>query len=114
MPKKRRDEEDFRELGAYLQLAHEALKAASMKASNMYPKKGNARIRRIDAAIGDVERLRYELDTHWTQEVTESMTAETAGPGPIFGGWSDGPREDALKALRAIARESAEARGRSA
>lgn len=110
MSKKRRDEEDFRELGSYLQIAHEALRWASRKTSSMYPVRDNERVRKIDAAAGEIEKLRYELDSCWSGELTERMTWKSAGPEPIFDGWSEGAREVALEALRSIALESKERR----
>jgi hypothetical protein len=79
---KRRDEEDFRELGAYLQVARDALLSAEVKALNMYPQRQGPG-RRIEEQRHLVDDLRRELDSTWIHDV--NAKAHVPGPDPIFG-----------------------------
>ncbi len=78
---KYRDEEDFRELGAYLEAAREALIKAEVKALNMYPpRKGPGK--RIERQYRWLDELRFDLDNTWIHDVNGSE--HVPGPEPFF------------------------------
>jgi len=80
MSKKRRDTEDWRELGAYLLVAREALLKARTKAKNMYPQRTGPG-KRIEKMLKEVDELRSELGSTWPGDETEHIP----GPEPFYG-----------------------------
>lgn len=82
MPKKRRDEEDFRELGAYLLVAREALVRAHTKALNMYPQDG-AEPKRLSELLDAVDSYRAHVDDTWIHDLTGRRAP--GHPEPIYG-----------------------------
>jgi hypothetical protein len=80
---KRRSVEDYRDLGALLKVADEALVVASVLADSMYPKKSGD-MRRIVEIQDVLRRYRFELDGRWRQELTEPLPEGDADPYSSF------------------------------
>jgi hypothetical protein len=80
--KKRRDEEDFRELGAYLSVAADALLRADIKARKMYRQDAVQvkTLRRLEDALSD---FRMKMDSTWLRDV--NSPGHVPGPEPFYG-----------------------------
>lgn len=81
MTKKRRDAEDFRELGAYLLVAREALLRAHTEALNMY-RQDAPEPRRIFELLDAVDSHRAHVDNTWIRDLTK---VSVPGAEPIYG-----------------------------
>ncbi|MDP8953301.1 MAG: hypothetical protein M3N18_13915 [Actinomycetota bacterium] len=79
MPKKVRDEEDFRELGAYLRAAYDALVRARIKSGAMY-RSGEGMTGEIEDLQRSVFGLRIELNKVSRDDLNG---ARVLGPEPF-------------------------------
>jgi hypothetical protein len=103
LPEKRRDEEDFREMGALLRIARDALIDAEVKAGGMYPR-GQGPADRINELRKALDGLSSELASTWMRDKNGPLVP---GPTPFYGEGYEavGVVRDALRKLKEEAAE---------